>query len=55
MLEGMNMEHKLEMDNTLEDFKKEVLDNKSTFKQTAPFTVAKSAELENSVAIQAIN
>jgi hypothetical protein len=32
-------EHKLEMDNTLEDFKKEVLDNKSTFKQTAPFAV----------------
>lgn len=43
------------MDNTLEDFKKEVLDNKSTFKQTAPFAVAKSAELENSGAVQAIN
>jgi len=35
-------EHKLEMDNVLEDFKKEVLDNKNTFKQTAPFAVQKS-------------
>jgi hypothetical protein len=25
-------EHKLEMDNSIEDFKKEVLDNKSSFK-----------------------
>lgn len=48
-------EHKLEMDNTLEDFKKEVLDNKSTFKQTAPFAVDKKQELENSTAIAALS
>jgi len=44
-------EHKLEMDNTLDDYKKEVIENKSQFKQTAPFAVEKGMETENERAL----
>jgi dynein heavy chain len=40
-------EHKLEVDNSIDDFKKEVNENKSLFKQNAPFSVDKSHEFEN--------
>lgn len=40
-------EHKLEIDNQIEDFKKEVLDNRHTFKQNAHFAVEKAYEYDN--------
>jgi hypothetical protein len=40
-------EHKAEMDSTIEDFKKEVLDNRNTFKHNAPFAVDKANENDN--------
>jgi dynein heavy chain len=44
-------EHKTEMDNTLDDYKKEVIENKNNFKQTAPFSVEKGMETENERAL----
>lgn len=35
-------EHKAEMDNSIEDFKKEVQENRNNFKQQAPFSVDKA-------------
>lgn len=40
-------EHKAEMDNSIEDFKKEVIENRNIFKQNAPFSVDKSSEFDN--------
>jgi len=40
-------EHKVEMDSTMDDFKKEVLDNRHLFKQNAPFSVDKNYEYDN--------
>lgn len=45
-------EHKLEMDNELEEFKKEVIDIRNTFKQTAPFHVDKGMEFDNAKALE---
>lgn len=35
------------MDSTMDDFKKEVLDNRHLFKQNAPFSVDKNYEFDN--------
>jgi hypothetical protein len=43
------------MDNTLEDYKKEVNENKMTFKNSAPFAVEKGQETDNARAIEKLN
>lgn len=40
-------EHKAEMDNSIEDFKREVQENRNSFKQQAPFSVDKAFEFDN--------
>jgi dynein heavy chain, axonemal len=45
-------EHKLEQDNIMDDFKKEVTDNKDSFKKAAPFSVEKSQEFDNEKAME---
>ena len=45
-------EHKLEQDNIMDDFKKEVTDNKDSFKKSAPFSVEKSQEFDNEKAME---
>jgi dynein heavy chain len=48
-------EHKLEMDNSIEDFKKEVLDNRHSFKSNAPFGVEKAMEYDNIKPLEKLN
>jgi hypothetical protein len=43
------------MDNSIEDFKKEVLDNRHSFKQNAPFAVEKSQEYDNVKPLEKLN
>jgi hypothetical protein len=45
-------DHKLEMDNSLEDFKKEVIDNRNAFKSNAPFAVDKANEYDNEKSLE---
>jgi hypothetical protein len=44
-------ELKAEMENTMDDFKKEVMDNRQIFKQNAPTTVDKNDEFNNQKAL----
>ena len=42
------------MDSTIEDFKKEVLDNRQNFRQNAPFSVEKTYEFDNTKPLEKV-
>ena len=51
MIQKSTIELKQEMDSSIEDFKKEVQENRVNFKNTAPFAVNKTNEFDNTKAL----
>ena len=47
--------HKSEMDITIEDFKRRVIENKTLWGMEAPMTVEKNAESDNQKALEKLN